>query len=328
MTATRKPRKKGSGRGGSTRSRSTTSSRGAKSAKTSKRNGATSRSGRSAEVGRRTSDRDRFADRRRSAKRDQSRRRLMVLFALTGLTTLILGVIGMLNSSWFDVDDVQVVGQVEADIDEIVAASGIEPGQPLIEVDLVGAAERIADVPWIGSATVDRAWNGRITIEVVERGPVAAIPARSGFALVDEQGRQLEVVDRRPDGFLPIAGVTTSGRAGDTVGADIGPVLSVVLSLPFGIAEQVAGLRVEPAGVVLDLTTGGEVVLGDDRELGAKYQALETMLTRVDLSCLATMDVRVPSAPTLTRTGDGGTDAADGTGSGPGEEPQSSPVEC
>ena len=247
MTATRRRRSTGQTRrsGGRSGSRST----GGRST------GQTGRS-RGRSTGGRSSDRERFDARRRSAARDQSRRRLRIVLGLTAITTLVLSVIGMLNSSWFDVDDVRVVGQERADVDDVIAASGIEPGQPLIELDLTASAERVADVPWIGSAEVRRAWNGRITIEVVERGPVAALPTASGFALVDDRGRQLEVVAQRPAGYLPIAGVAASGVAGETVDPEAAPVLSVVLTLPAGLVERVAGIRVESPGVVLDLDGG------------------------------------------------------------------------
>ena len=258
------------------------------------------------------------------------------VFGLAAVTTAALGVIGLINSTWLDVNEVRVVGNDRADVEQVIAASGIAPGQPLIELDLDDAATRVADVPWIGSAWVHRDWNGHITIEVAERGPIAAVPATGGYALVDDRGRQLEIVDRRPDEHLPVSGVSASGVAGETVGPEVAPVLSVVRSLPVGFADRVVGIRVEASGVVLDLVGGGAVVLGDDRELGAKYQAIDTMLTRVELACLATVDVRVPAAPTLTRTGGSPADPAavssesdGGTAQeGANEEPQSDPAEC
>jgi hypothetical protein len=52
---------------------------------------------------------------------------------------------------------------------------------------------------------------------------------------------------------------------------------------------------------------GSSVELGPHDELDAKLLAVRTVLTQVDLACPATIDVRVPSVPVLTRAGNCGT---------------------
>ena len=53
--------------------------------------------------------------------------------------------------------------------------------------------------------------------------------------------------------------------------------------------------------LVARLVDGGEVRLGDASRLAAKLRSLETVLTQVDLTCLAVVDVRAPGSPVLTR---------------------------
>jgi cell division septal protein FtsQ len=64
----------------------------------------------------------------------------------------------------------------------------------------------------------------------------------------------------------------------------------------------VAGIATTDDGAVeLQLLDGAVVRLGAADQLAAKLVSAETVLTQVDTTCLATVDVRVPSAPTVTR---------------------------
>lgn len=275
---------------------------------------------------------DRFAAKRLDLERRAGLRRLRIVLGLTFVTSSAIGLIAFINSSWFDVDSISVVGTERSDPDLIVAASGIEIGQGLLEVDRQAATVGVELVPWIGVATVDRSWTGEILISVEERPPSAAIPAGNRIALVDEHGRQLEIVDRRPDGYLPIRGIEGSGVAGEPAPTEALPVIALLDALPAEVASQVSGVTVEERHLYLDLSAGGRIDFGDGSELGLKLQSAETMLARVDLSCLDTIDVRVPAAPVLTRRGQAvDSEGASGEGttqSEPQEEPDSGRGDC
>jgi cell division protein FtsQ len=162
-------------------------------------------------------------------------------------------------------------------------------------------------------ATIDRGWTGEVTIDVVEREPAAVIEADGGFAIVDVEGRQVEVSARRPEGYLAIDGLVGSGIAGDPAPDGVLGAVSLLRALPAPVAEQVAGVAVTERGLRIELVDGGGVDFGDGTELAAKLQAFETILARVDLRCLDTIDVRVPAAPTVSRRGDLVDDGADGS---------------
>jgi hypothetical protein len=49
------------------------------------------------------------------------------------------------------------------------------------------------------------------------------------------------------------------------------------------------------------LVAGGLVRLGDANDLGAKLRAADTVLSEADTKNLCAVDVRVASAPSLTR---------------------------
>ncbi len=240
--------------------------------------------------------RRRVTDRRRGAKR------FRIVAGLTVVSTLAVASIAALNSSWFDVEAVTVVGFERADPERLVVASGVELGEPLVDVDLEAVAAGISAEPWVATAEVDRSWNGTILVTITERGPVAALPTGSGFALIDEEGQQLEVVADRPAGFLAITGIEASGEVGQVVPDDAALVVSLIVSLTPTIAEHVVGLELVDGEVLAALAAGGSVNFGNDQQLGQKMQTLDTMLAQADLSCIVTIDVSVPSAPAVVRS--------------------------
>ncbi len=243
----------------------------------------------------------RIRARRIEVQRNEGRRRLRTIALLLAITIMAIGTLALLDSSWLDVDDFEVVGATNADPTRIVNAMGIAVGEPLVEIDLDRAAAGVEAVPWVETATVDRRWNGTVVVEVVEREAVAAIASPDGVVLIDRHLRQLEQLDARPAGFLPVAGLTASGVAGDPAPAGAHAVVRLVEELSPGLAAQISQIVVDEGELYLELEAGGRVRLGSESGLTDKLIGLETMMARVDLRCLFEIDIRVASAPALTR---------------------------
>ena len=236
---------------------------------------------------------------------------------LTLVTSLAIGAIVVANSTWLDVEGVVVSGTVRADQRQIITASGIQIGAPLVEVDLEGAVAAVEAVPWVASADVDRDWRGTVTIRVVERQGVVALPAGPRYAIVDETGYQLEVVPERPANFVPVGGIEASGVPGQPLPPQGVGVIALVQALTPNVAAATEQVMIDHDGqLAIALTTGGQALFGDERELEAKLVTLETMLAMVDLSCIDSIDLRVPDAPTVSRLATGTTTQEPSGGAG------------
>lgn len=244
----------------------------------------------------------RLQARRRAVARRDGLRRLWVVAGLTLVASLAVGAIAVANSSWLDIESVRVVGAERSNPQELVTASGIRIGEPLVEIDTDGSARAVERVPWVAEAEIDRSWGGAVTIAVSERVAIVAVPTGLRAAMVDRTGRQLEVVPDRPAGFIPVVGVEASGVPGQPVGDEAMPVVSLVEVLTPAVADLTAAVLSVDGQLMIELTIGGRVNFGDDRDLHEKLVALETLLARVELDCLDVVDVRVPAAPTITRT--------------------------
>ncbi len=243
----------------------------------------------------------RMQARRHSVARSEGLRRLWIVAGLTAVASLAIGAIAVANSSWLDVETVSVEGHERANRSQIITASGIELGEPLVEVDLDGAARAVEAVPWVAEAVIDRSWSGEVTITVTERVGVIALPTGARYAVVDRTGQQLELLAERPEQFLPVVGVEESGVPGQPVSNEAMAVVTLAVALSPELVAASTEIIVEDGRLMLGLVVGGRVNLGDVRSLPDKLVAIETILQRVDLGCLDVIDVRVPSAPTVRR---------------------------
>ncbi len=247
----------------------------------------------------------RIRARRVEVLRLRGRRRLRwaVLVASTLAATLFAWWI-LTGSPLFEVDEVVVQGTDQTSVERVVVASGISIGQPLVEVDLSVAHDAIAALPWVLDVSSDRSATGQVSFVITERLPVATIAGPDGWLVVDGDGRILDAVSVLPDRLVVFEGLAGTGNPGGWLGADALPALEVAKFMPVGLASRVASISSTGSGLELVLFGGGKVLLGDATELESKFLAALTLLVRVDLDCLESVDVGAPTVPVLTRLAD------------------------
>ncbi len=242
-----------------------------------------------------------LAARRQEVARDHDRRRMRLLAVLCAVTLVALGGIVAANSSLLDVDEIRVVGAVNVDSAQVVAASGILIGDPLLDVDVDAARNGVGRLPWVETVSLERHADGTVVLNVSERVPRAALGGPDGLMLIDADGRQLDLVATAPEGFLPIVGIAADGTPGQPAPAEVHPVLRLLEELSPAITPLVSRIEWMDGSLFLALTSGGRAEIGDDTALAEKMVSLETILAKVDLRCLWEIDVRVPTAPAVTR---------------------------
>jgi cell division protein FtsQ len=171
-----------------------------------------------------------------------------------------------------------------------------------VSLDAAAVARSVESLPQVASAEVRRRWTGTVEISVREREPVAVVGTGERAVVVDADGL---VLADAPDGStLPIvAGV--GAAAGSSISERQRQAVAVVAGLPDELAAEVAEARRTRAGVVLELDDGIEVRWGDVDGSDAKAESLAVLLAQADRPTIATIDVTVPRAATLTRNNGG-----------------------
>ena len=244
----------------------------------------------------------RIAERRRSVESERRHRRERWL--VVGLMIVVLAVGGWMlsRSALFDVNEITVVGAQKVGAEQILGVSGLSVGDPLLWLDTSAAARRVESLPAIGAVTVTRTLSGDVTISVRERVPVAVVAGADGTAmLVDRDGAVIAPFTLEAPPVTVVEGLV-AGPAGSTVEGPLG-ALEVAALLTPGVQSRVAVIRVDAGGdIELQLRPQGVVELGRSVDLATKVRSLLTVLGQVDQNDLATIDLRVPDTPVVTRT--------------------------
>lgn len=214
------------------------------------------------------------------------------------------------QSTLLDVDRIVIHGVSSTSPQQVAELSGVTLHEPLFSLDLGAAATAIATLPTVEEVSVRRNWNGTVSVNIVERAAAAQflLPDQSSV-IVDGAGRVLSVETFTRADLPVVEGLTMSTEAGRWVDAEALSLVSIAAALPPDVARASQTLRAESDGLHLLLTAdpadptvhGGEVLLGDGRQLSEKFWAVRAFLHGVDLQCLATLDVRAPSVPVVVR---------------------------
>ena len=107
-------------------------------------------------------------------------------------------------SQQLQVQRITVLGNRHLDRDAVLAASGIQMGMKLLEVQEDQASARVVDLSWVQSARVAVQHPDLVEIRVQERQPVALVNAGKELLVVDGTGQPIEPVSKRVGLDLPV----------------------------------------------------------------------------------------------------------------------------
>ncbi|TWP50255.1 FtsQ-type POTRA domain-containing protein [Lentzea tibetensis] len=242
--------------------------------------------------GRRTAPRPDRANRRpdrRAQRRKILRRRAVALLTILSLIALAYGV---WFTPLFGVRSVDVRGTVVLTEDEVRTAAAIEPGSPLVRLDLKGIVTRVAAVPRVASVEVERSLPGTVRILIAERTPVGVVKASDGAHLIDSTGKDYAVLSTAPP-LVPELVLSAPGQGDAATRAAVG----VLNELPEKLRPEVQSVAATTgADVKVTLTQGRIVRWGSSAETPRKAAVLLVLLTRPG----TTYDVSSPDLPTVS----------------------------
>lgn len=232
-----------------------------------------------------------YAARMRSRERW---RRLSVTITVALILLFIAAYLVVWHTSVFAMTNVRVVGEKTVTAQQVIGASALRTGTPLVSVDTGGAASRVEKLPQIASAQVSADWPHTVVITVQERVPAALIPTGSGYDVVDVSGVAFKTV------ASPIAGLAVIQVQGSpAVKAVVVPgALAALKALPPNIAHEVTGIAASSEySIALSLRGGITVEWGGGDNAAAKAADLVALMR----SGRATRyDVSAPEAPAMS----------------------------
>jgi cell division septal protein FtsQ len=229
-----------------------------------------------------------------------SLRALAACFVLLGLACAAYGVAH--QTSIFAVQSIVVRGAppaLEADVREALAPA---LGTSLLAVDLPELEGRATRLPDVAAVRWDRAFPHSLVVTVTPERP-AAVLRRGGEAwLLSERARVLRVLPRSGRPPLPriwvprFVDVEIGARL---VEAPVARALAAILPVPSDFPTRVRSATAHD-GLVLDLATGLELRLGDDRDIPLKLAVAGRILADLPPPVEGGptyLDVSVPERP-------------------------------
>ncbi|MGI5505555.1 cell division protein FtsQ/DivIB [Lentzea sp. CA-135723] len=241
------------------------------------------------------STRVRPANRRPKSAEYRARRRVILRRRLVALLT-VLSVAALAYCVFFTpllgVAQVDVRGNVALTEDEVRAVADIEPGSPLIRLDLQEIHDRVAGIPRVAAVEVERQLPGTVRLLVTERVPVGSVKLPDGFHLVDSTGKDYAVVPAAAPG-VPELVLTLPSSSDPATRAVVG----VVNELPEKLRPDVVSVAATTgADVKLTLTGDRVVKWGSAENTPRKAAVLLVLLTRQGL----VFDVSSPDLATVS----------------------------
>ncbi|HVD27556.1 MAG TPA: FtsQ-type POTRA domain-containing protein [Mycobacteriales bacterium] len=219
---------------------------------------------------------------------------------------LVFGVVALVAVVWLllvspvlGVSTVQVDGVRILPADQVRETAGIEPGTPLLRVDVDAARARVARLPQVASVEVTRGWPHTVVVTVVERVPIAIVGEPGQRWLVDAEGVLFDTVTGAPPpGVVPLE-VAHPGPDDPATTA----VLAALRALPTDLRRDVASAGATTAeDVSLTLADGTLVRWGGSEQSDRKGAALVALIEQLadgDLEPAETIDVSIPEAVVL-----------------------------
>lgn len=233
----------------------------------------------------------RFAERAR-AQRARTWRRV----AWWGGSAALVGGLGwlLLGSPVLALDPERVVvtgaGTV-VHLEDVAAVVDSVAGVPLPRLDTIGLRTTVLDVPGVREARVTRAWPRGLTISLVAREPVAAVPDGDGVQLLDVEGVAVGRGEKAPKG-LPLVDVPV----GDA--RTLAAVLGVLEALPADLAKDVRSVAAQTQDTVtMELRDGARVDWGSADETALKAAVLQALRTAKGSKDAVWFDVSAPTLP-------------------------------
>ncbi len=197
------------------------------------------------------------------------------------------------NAFGFKITNVSITGRKQLTQDEILAVGGVNGRSSLLFLNAADVRDRLKSDPWIGDATVQKLYPGKLQIDITERAPYALWQQDGRVSVIAEDGTVLEPFVASRFVALPLV----VGKGAETRAKDF---LEMLACYPHVRSQVKAIVYVGERRWNLRLTNGLDIRLPETNLNGA----LET-LTRLDKQDnlfsrdITSIDMRLPDRLTV-----------------------------
>ncbi|OPJ56859.1 cell division protein FtsQ/DivIB [Alkalithermobacter paradoxus] len=194
-----------------------------------------------------------------------------------------------IKTDFFALKDLEIVGQVKLNKEEIMLDGKIEMNKNIYMYNIKDVKENIMTNPYVESVNIKRIFPNKIFIDLVERVEICAIPYMGSYIIIDEQGTVLKVEENISNVDKPLlTGVNFDNfNLGKKIDIEDKKLLSKILDLlnscsSANILGNISEINVdENMNIKLYTLQGIEVLLGQGEDINYKMFQLSKIM--VDL---------------------------------------------
>ena len=243
----------------------------------------------------------RWASRRKVVATNASRNKKRLLVLAGSVFGVIACVLVVLASPIVGVRKIDVEGVRYMNADLVTSVKKSLLGKSVLTVDTNAAERRLEGDPWVDSVRIRTYFPTRLTIEIVERVPVAwFIGVDNRARIVDQDARVLAVETGQPTAYLQITGVGANLAPGGSAVDIYRAAAQLAKALPDELMKVV--LNVGTAGpnqLTMTLRSGTLVNFGQPVDVQKKLIALVVLLRRQDSKQIISIDLTNTDVPTV-----------------------------
>jgi len=229
--------------------------------------------------------------------------------------TLLLSTYLFLHSSIFNVNRIEVQGNVKVSREEVMALSGLAPGINIFEVDKDLSSQAIEAHPMVKKVEIVRQLPRTLVMKIDERQIWAVIPYQGVFLCIDDTGVCFDKLNHTPINDYPIITMDVMpeyvnlGQAVNNQASDM--VRKVWMAMPDSDRQKISEFHYLNKENALNIYTlsGTEIRFGDLERLEEKAKTLiqviqiETNFKKQGKDVLEYIDMRYKGEPVVkTRT--------------------------
>lgn len=163
----------------------------------------------------------------------QKKRRKRKLFIRSFLLIALLATVGgvlLFLTPWFNVAQIDVIGNSQVQTDSIIAQSGVYYGANIFKLSTSYACEKISQMPYIKSVQVKRKLPNKIEINVQESHVAACVANNGGYVTIDEDGKCLEIISQPPENCMQILGFELKEfKPGQKIKVDVDEKFDIII---------------------------------------------------------------------------------------------------
>jgi cell division protein FtsQ len=215
---------------------------------------------------------------------------LTVLLALAGS-----GWMWVRDSNLVAVRDLQITGVTASDGERVRAAlEDAAREMTTLHVREQVLRQATASFPSVQDVRVRTDFPHGMTIQVIERRPVAALAAERGEGRIPVTGEGILLRGVTAERDLPSLALRRTAVGPKVTDRRALRALAVAGAAPDPLLRRSSELQIGPHGVVVSLENGPELVFGSAQDAGAKWRAAARVLAETSAQGATYLDLRIP----------------------------------